>query len=92
MLGVGHMAADEWVNNSGRRRKIAKELLPKGVVVKCWICKQPGANQLDHIKPRSKYPELIWDRANIVPAHDTCNNTKSDNDSMPGLGVHSEVW
>ncbi|AOQ28272.1 HNH endonuclease [Arthrobacter phage RcigaStruga] len=86
------MAVDEWVNNSGRRRKIAKEMLPKGVTVRCWICKQPGANQLDHIKPRSKYPELIWDRSNIVPAHDTCNNLKSDTEGPGGLGFHSEVW
>ncbi|ALY10019.1 HNH endonuclease [Arthrobacter phage Pumancara] len=85
------MAVDEWVNNSGRRRKLYKQLLPNDQVL-CWICRQPGANQLDHIKPRSKYPELVWDLSNIVPAHDTCNNRKSDGESVPGLGVNSEIW
>lgn len=85
-------ADDEWVNNSYRRRQLKKKFFPPGVDVKCWICRQPGANQLDHIKPRSKFPELIWDESNIVPAHDDCNNAKSDSMDPVGLGVPSEDW
>lgn len=83
---------DEWNNNSYRRRQLKKKFLPKGVVVKCWICGQPGANQLDHKKPRKKFPELIWDESNIVPAHDDCNNAKSDSLDPVGIGVPSEEW
>ena len=83
---------DEWVSNSSRRRKLYAKFLPKGVVVKCWICGQPGANQLDHKKPRKKFPELVWDESNIVPAHDDCNNAKSDSTTPLGLGTPSEDW
>lgn len=83
---------DEWVSNSSRRRALYRKFLPKGAVVLCWICRQPGANQLDHVKPRSKFPELIWDESNIVPAHDDCNNLKGAGTGPPSLGVPSEVW
>jgi len=83
---------DEWVQQASRRRRIKALLLPKGVNVKCWICGMDGANQLDHKLPRSKFPELTWDLANIVPAHDTCNNAKSDTLDPVGIGVPSEDW
>lgn len=83
---------DEWVNNSYRRRQLKAKFLPKGVVVKCHHCGQDGANQLDHLLPRSKFPELIWDESNIVPAHDDCNNAKSDTVGTVGLGVPTEEW
>lgn len=86
------VAVDEWVMQSSRRQKIRRQLLPKGVNVKCWICGQDGADQLDHKLPRSKHPELVWDLANIVPAHADCNNAKSDTVDPPGIGVPSEAW
>lgn len=90
MLDVG--VVDEWVGQSSRRRKLYRKFLPKGVVVKCWICGMPGADQLDHKLPRSKFPELTWDEENIVPAHGDCNNAKSDSTTPTGLGVPSEEW
>jgi len=83
---------DEWVQQASRRRRLYKIFLPKGTNVKCWICGMDGANQLDHKLPRSKFPELTWDESNIVPAHDTCNNAKSDTLDPPGIGVPSEDW
>lgn len=83
---------DEWVRNSRRRAKLRKQFLPKGVDVKCHWCRQPGANQLDHVLPRAKFPDLIWDEANIVPAHDDCNNAKSDSLAPMGIGTPSEDW
>ena len=83
---------DEWVSNSRRRSKLYAKYLPKGTVVKCWICGMDGADQLDHKLPRSKFPDLIWDESNIVPAHGDCNNQKSDSLSPPGIGFPSESW
>lgn len=82
---------DEWVANSYRRRKLYKKYLT-GTDVLCWICRLPGANQLDHVKPRSKFPELIWDESNIVPAHDDCNNAKGAGTGPPSIGIPSETW
>lgn len=85
---------DPWVNQSSRRRALYKKFLPKGKKVACWICGQdePSADQLDHKLPRSKFPDLIWDESNIVPAHGDCNNKKSDNLTTPGIGFPSEAW
>lgn len=83
---------DEWVSQSSRRRRLYKKYLPKGQKVKCWICGQPGADQLDHKKPRSKFPDLIWDESNIVPAHSDCNNAKGASLDPPGIGYPSEEW
>lgn len=84
--------ADEWVMQSSRRARLRKKFLPKGQVVKCWICGMDGADQLDHKLPRKKFPDLIWDEANIVPAHADCNNAKSDTLDPPGIGYPSEAW
>lgn len=83
---------DEWVNQSSRRRKLYRKYLPKGTVVKCWLCGMDGADQLDHKLPRSKFPELTWDETNIVPAHADCNNAKSDSTTPMGIGYPSEAW
>lgn len=84
---------DDWVNNSGRRRKLYKQFgIGKKSQVKCWICSQPGADSLDHIKSRHKHPELTWEIANLQPAHITCNSSKGAGEGKPGLGVPSEVW
>lgn len=83
---------DEWNSNSYRRSQLRKKILPKGGKVLCWICREPGADQLDHKLPRSKYPELTWDESNIAPAHAECNNAKSDSMDPVGIGEPSEDW
>lgn len=46
----------------------------------CLCCRAHDANHVDHIKPRSKYPELEMDPRNLqVLCHD-CNKGKSDED------------
>lgn len=35
----------------------------------CALCGHPGANSLDHIKPRETYPELTWDPTNWQAVH-----------------------
>lgn len=70
----------------------------------CHICKQPidyyaapqtpDAWEPDHIKPRSKYPELAEDPANIAPSHCSCNRSRGnkDIDEKSRLGISSENW
>ena len=35
----------------------------------CWICGQPGADQIDHVIPIAQRPDLEYDLANLRPAH-----------------------
>lgn len=51
----------------------------------CSECKQRIASQedvtVDHIKPRSKYPDLALDRKNLRVLCRSCNSRKGDSDS-----------
>lgn len=39
----------------------------------CWICRHPGANQVDHVEPVTERPELAFSLANLRPAHGSRN-------------------
>lgn len=51
-----------------------------------WACMACGAKpplaviQVDHIKPRSKYPHLTWEASNLQVLCKECNIGKSDTD------------
>lgn len=51
---------------------------------RCMRCKTDGDNtnpiQVDHIKPRSKYPELECDLNNLQVLCKNCNHEKSNTD------------
>lgn len=82
---------EEWRNNAHRRRKCYAIILAGDP--RCAICRQPGADSIDHIKPKSKFPELMWDLGNMQPAHRDCNSRKGDGliDSR-ALGKRSRAW
>lgn len=54
----------------------------------CWLCgraidktlppRTPRSFSVDHVKPKSKYPELRYVRANLRAAHYGCNSRKKD--------------
>jgi len=45
---------------------------------KCYVCGLCDRLEVDHIKPRSKYPHLIWSIDNLqILCHD-CNSGKSN--------------
>jgi 5-methylcytosine-specific restriction endonuclease McrA len=50
----------------------------------CMLCKTAGNNtnpiQVDHIKPRSKYPKLALDESNLQVLCKACNHGKSNKD------------
>ena len=70
----------------------------------CWICGMEidysikheddweQAWQLDHVYPRSKFPELALDPEGFRHSHGKCNNDRSDGSQPEGLGVPSRVW
>lgn len=68
----------------------------------CWICSQaidyslawpdPASFSVDHVKPRSQYPEGREDPANLRASHLSCNSSKQDNEVKPSLGNTSRPW
>jgi 5-methylcytosine-specific restriction endonuclease McrA len=86
---------DEWVRNASRRRACSAIVLApddQGNPPHCWICKQPGADAVDHVLPRSKYPDLIWELGNMMPAHGDCNASKGANAPTRDMGSSSRRW
>jgi hypothetical protein len=57
---------DEWGGRAAARATRWVLIRDAGI---CWICHHPGADTLDHIKPRSTHPELTWDPNNWRAAH-----------------------
>lgn len=52
-------------------------------VFTCHICGKPMLRKymtLDHIKSRSRYPELRFVQSNLAPAHWECNERKGSKD------------
>lgn len=86
---------DEWVRQSSRRRKVSAIILAtddQGNPPACWLCHQPGADSVDHVLSRLKYPELTWDIANMRPAHGDCNSSKGAANVDRSLGSPSRRW
>ncbi len=48
---------------------------------KCCLCGNADKLNVDHIKPRSKYPELALDPKNLQTLCQRCNLAKSNSDS-----------
>ena len=49
----------------------------------CHVCERDGADSVDHIVPRAVAPELTFVRANLAPAHLTCNASKGARPTPP---------
>lgn len=94
-MGKVTSAADEWANQSSRRRRVCAVILAKddnGQPPACWICHQPGADSVDHVLSRSRYPDLTWDEANMRPAHRDCNSSKGARANTRDIGSRSRRW
>lgn len=84
--------ADEWTRNSSRRRRCSAIILApddQGNPPACSLCGQPGADSVDHVLPKSRYPDLIWELGNMRPAHGDCNSSKGDGAVTRDLGSQS---
>lgn len=40
----------------------------------CWLCRHPGAQQIDHVESVTEHPELEWSVSNGRPAHGAPGN------------------
>lgn len=90
--------------NSGRKtrnfRKLSRNL--RGLKLPCYLCGQPinyevsaphpDSFTVEHVKPRSKYPELAEDPGNLKAAHFSCNSAKGVSEDNEGLGFTSREW
>jgi 5-methylcytosine-specific restriction endonuclease McrA len=56
--------------------KQARELCFKVHGRKCYKCSK-AANQIDHVFPRSKFPELALEQSNLRPICWPCNRRKA---------------
>lgn len=90
-------------DSSRYSRKFSKQLREEWEAVNapCYLCGQPinyaqrgtrDSLEIEHVIPTSKQPELMYDRANLRPAHLSCNRAKSDGAPQPELGELSEQW
>lgn len=66
---------------------------------KCYLCEgtRPlGECQIEHRRPRNKFPELCFEWANLYPACGRCNNARPDYPNEgellnPGEGVETRI-
>jgi hypothetical protein len=69
----------------------------------CWLCGQPisydvppgttpDSHELDHYYPVSTHPELQDDPTAWRHSHRLCNEKRSNNTPMPGLGDTITDW
>lgn len=63
--------------NSIEWRKLREAALKKGPK-KCCKCSSTAHLEVDHIKPRSKYPEIALEKSNLQILCRTCNRSKSN--------------
>lgn len=78
----------------------AGKALPGGSV--CVICGKPidyglrkphpDSLSLQHVKPRSTYPELTRVRSNWAPSHLVCNSRLGDREESPGGEFPDVYW
>jgi uncharacterized protein (TIGR02646 family) len=63
----------------------AKKALFAGSHQKCGYCEcnttEGAYTQIDHYKPKSRYPALVFEWENFVPSCAQCNGFKSDHDT-----------
>ena len=59
------------------REKI-RNLQIRTIHTTCQFCTIDTVNTLDHILPKSKYPEFIVHPKNLIPCCPTCNSIKTD--------------
>ena len=68
--GVGGRPTPRWGQFRGDLRTVFSEL--------CGYCEEETAGQVDHFRPVSKYPSLVYEWSNWVFACPDCNNEKSN--------------
>lgn len=66
----------------------------------CWMCGTwvlPSEMELDHIKSRTRYPELRFVLSNLAPSCHPCNEKKGSREFKPSTSqrefdIVDELW
>lgn len=66
------MSTSKW---GGRKATNLREYVLRRDGGICWICGKPGATTIDHIKPKSTHPQLMWEPTNLKAAHGPATGT-----------------
>ncbi len=66
--------------------KTAREICFSEKGMSCWQCGATEQIQVDHIKPRVKYPDLALVQSNLRPLCWNCNRTKAAKDVADEAG------
>jgi len=97
---------DKWSSPQGRRLRLRLFERDRDAGARCIWCGAPIDYSLgpytrggsvwawspEHVRPRSKYPELALDAANIRAAHYRCNAARGDRAGLTNLGRPSRSW
>ena len=74
--GVGNRPTPRWRPFSGNLRGVFSEL--------CGYCEEETVGQIDHFRPVSKCPSLVYEWSNWIFACPTCNREKSNKCPLEG--------
>ena len=97
---------DKWDGPAGRRLRLRCFERDRAASAPCVWCGAPidyllgpykrGGDVMawspEHVRPRSRWPELALDPANIAPAHFRCNAARQDRAGLTSLGRPSRRW
>lgn len=100
------MAADGWDSTAGRRVRMQCFRRDQANDAVCVWCGEPidyslgpysrGGDTMawspEHLKPRSRYPQLALEPTNIVAAHFHCNASRGTKAGMSELGKPTRSW
>ena len=94
-MATPRAGGQRWSNMVRKMRTLwAKDELP------CWLCglpidysitnpNDPDHCEADHLFSRKDRPDLMYDEANLRPAHRSCNQAKGSDPVTNDLGVLS---
>jgi 5-methylcytosine-specific restriction endonuclease McrA len=77
----------------GRWRRIRLEVLQRDGRI-CWMCKQPGADSVDHLIPLSRGGDP-YAKGNLAAAHMSCNLRRGTGEPRKRTGAPlrtSRAW
>lgn len=76
-------------------RKAIQASNPDTISSTCQNCTVDTLNSMDHILPKSKYPEFIVHPRNLIPSCTTCNSIKNnliaEGDYQPLLNLYIDI-
>lgn len=100
------MTDDLWNSSAGRRLRMQCFVRDREADAPCRWCHEPidygkgpytrGGDTMawspEHVKPRSLYPHLALDPANIVAAHFKCNAKRGVRAGVNEMGKATRKW